>query len=108
MPKRGLAGEKSPMKRRKINTSEIVKLIVGGQKRQFSIRGDVLCETSKFFQTALDGRWSEAKSGIIRMKEMRSAPFSTYVHWLRRKRLDISTRTNLTRQTFRSTMLYWP
>jgi hypothetical protein len=80
MMKGSSPGQEPPAKKLKIDYTQDVNLLVGSKETKFIVHKHVLCETSTFFQTALNGQWSEAQSKTIRLEEVGSTSFQTYVH----------------------------
>lgn len=53
------------------------------------VHKNLLCETSRFFQTSCNGQWSESKEKTVRLKEVDPESFAIYVKWLYTGNLDV-------------------
>ena len=57
-------------------------VLVGGDKVQFSVHKDLLCETSKFFRAALLGKFKEGLEQTVPLPEDDPKVFDQFVNWL--------------------------
>lgn len=59
-----------------------VNIIVGPEQQIFILHKDLLCETSSYFQAALNGSFLEAKTQEIRLEKEDVTVFKHFQYWL--------------------------
>ncbi|PMD18101.1 hypothetical protein NA56DRAFT_258582 [Hyaloscypha hepaticicola] len=62
--------------------TEIVQLVVGSDRKIFSVHKKLLCSVSEFFDKALTGRFAEASSNQMDLPEDHPAIVSMFISWL--------------------------
>ena len=65
---------------------QIVTLVAGSEKRQFSVHRGLLCHYSPYFQAALNGRFREAQTKSLELEDD-SDLIEWFVHWLYHQRI---------------------
>ena len=75
----------------KANTDTIT-VLVGKRAQPFDVPRPLLCSSSRFFQTVLDGQWLESRNSTITLAKAKSTMFAAYVHWLRTGNVDVPSR----------------
>ena len=64
----------------------LVTVLVGAKRAKFTINEELLTSHSDFFRAALTGRFKEAESKSITLKDDDIRIFKFFVHWLRHQR----------------------
>ena len=62
--------------------SPVVEILVGRRETTFHIHSDLLCQTSDYFRACLQGNFSEATKGEVKLSETRASTFQYFVKWL--------------------------
>ncbi|OCK86127.1 hypothetical protein K432DRAFT_387964 [Lepidopterella palustris CBS 459.81] len=62
--------------------SKIIEVHVGKNPQIIPVHKDLICENSKFFKTAMNGKWTESKDRVVRLPDDRGDSFALYVQWL--------------------------
>lgn len=63
---------------------------VGPEKQAFAIHEDLLKSASKYFQVALDGKWTESKDKTFNLDEENAAVFGLFVQYLYNNEIKFS------------------
>ncbi|OBT71523.1 hypothetical protein VF21_09686 [Pseudogymnoascus sp. 05NY08] len=64
------------------NCTEIATIIVGVERKKWTIPTDLLCFHSGYFRSALKGGFAEAKTKTVELLEEQPAAFELVVEWL--------------------------
>jgi len=67
--------------------SELVKIYVGPQRKEFTIHKELICSTFEFCRAVFQGEFKEAKEGVIYLPEDGPGGFSLFVIWVFRSTL---------------------
>ncbi|KAL2048527.1 hypothetical protein N7G274_000439 [Stereocaulon virgatum] len=59
----------------------IVEIIIGPQKKTFTMHKGLLCFHSSFFKAAFTGPYKEAQSGLLILEDESPTVFSLFNHW---------------------------
>ena len=70
--------------------SEFVHIIIGAEKRDFTIHKGLICHYSKFFDAAFEGKFSEGSSGIVELRQESVTTFEIVYIWLYSRNLNNS------------------
>lgn len=63
-------------------------MLVGPDKKPFTVHKDIICSKSPFFQHATSRNWTAGKTGIIQLSETEPEIFHTYLHWVYTSKVD--------------------
>ena len=65
--------------------TELVKLYIGPDRKEFVVHKTLLCKSSNFFAGAFEGsRFPEGREGVMYIPEKHEIVFMHYVEWLYR------------------------
>ena len=73
----------------------IVTIYVGAEKKPFAIHKDLICQYSKYFNAAFNGRFEEAENKAANMDDVEPWVFAIFVSWLYTQQLDLDGDLNL-------------
>jgi hypothetical protein len=62
--------------------NEVVTLVVGAEKKVFTVHKKLLCDRSAFFSKGFNGQFKEAAEGRMELPNDTSAAFECFLTWL--------------------------
>ncbi len=68
---------------------DIVHILVGPEKEIFKVHRQILCNTSSYFDAALNGNFKEAKQGRVEMLEDDVNTFKNFQYWLYSREIHV-------------------
>ncbi|KAF1849865.1 uncharacterized protein K460DRAFT_411672 [Cucurbitaria berberidis CBS 394.84] len=63
-------------------TKDVVVIEVGPERKKYYLHKALLVHHSDYFRKALEGPWTEAQEGVIKLEDIEPAVVNWFVHWL--------------------------
>ncbi|KUJ22631.1 uncharacterized protein LY89DRAFT_680761 [Mollisia scopiformis] len=68
---------------------EIVTILVGSERKKFTVHKRLLCASATMFRGAFSGQFLESQEGTMTLEEDSPAVFALYVEWLYRSSVSV-------------------
>lgn len=65
----------------RLDLTTTIKVLVGKEKREYTLHKGFAIKSSEFFAKAVDGSWKEAMDQEVKLPEVDAADFERYLHW---------------------------